>query len=145
MSTDVIKKLLEETEATGKKMDSKNDSFSEAIEQMEKKLKVVQEMQSDVQKFTNGNVKKVQNIQTEWSNAMKTAGTKTPNKKNVVQSPSAKSGKTESLISIGSKGKTRAKVTSTPLKFKANKVSTPGVKGGQNKVDVPNQGDFGKR
>ena len=119
------KKLLEETEATGKKMDSKNNSFSEAIEQMEKKLKVVQEMQSDVQKFTNGNVKKVQNIQTEWSNAMKTAGTKTSNKKNVVQSPSAKSGKTESLISIGPKVKLGRKLQAPLLNSKLTKFRRP--------------------
>ena len=71
MSTDLIKKLLKETEASRKKINTKNDSFSEAIKQMEKKLKVVQEMQSDVQKYTSGNVKTVQIIHTEWSNAMK--------------------------------------------------------------------------
>ena len=100
-------------------------------------------MQSDAQKFTNGNVKKVQNIQTEWSNAMKATETKASSNKKVEKNdqltPSSPPVKTESIILIGSKGKTGTKGTSSTPKFKTNKVSTPGMKVEQNNSSMKNK------
>merc|ERR1712183_125529 len=104
-----------------------------AIEQMEEKLKAVQKMQSDVMKFTDGNAKQVQKIQSEWSDAIKMGKAKGAEKKKVekkdpspngiTQQPGKSKAPKSQLASIGDKGSS-VKTPKAP-KTKSKKVPAP--------------------